>query len=159
MRTLFIVGAVVLSLLGCKQLDAFRAQSDWPPVVCSNPCVIKENSGGIIDLFAAQGRLMASTHIPVIIDGPCLSACTVFVDIDRDNVCVTNNAILGYHKSIYYKTSNFATEDNTPVIETIDYTTPGLMKYIKDHGGEPDPSSGHLLMLNAVELHQFYKAC
>src|ERR1700742_3093119 len=70
----------------------------WPPVACGNPCVIEDDGGGIIDTYAAEGRLLAAEHIPVIVDGPCMSACTVLVDMARNDVCVTTRALLGYHQ-------------------------------------------------------------
>lgn len=124
----------------------------WPAIECANPCIIEDDAGGIVDTYAAQGRLMADTDIPVIVDGPCMSACTLFIDIDRANVCVTAKALLGYHKSVYMK-------DGVPVFGDMKYATPGLNAYIKEHGGLPDPDSGHLLMLNADEARLFYKAC
>jgi hypothetical protein len=127
-------------------------QIGWPPIICGNPCVIEEDHGGVVDLYAAQGRLAAAGHVPVIVDGPCLSACTIFVDIDRANVCVTTKALLGYHKSMH------GSED-APIFGDIQYKTPGLEAYIKAQGGLPNPDSGHMLMLNSEEAKQFYKAC
>jgi hypothetical protein len=50
--------------------------------------------GRYIDRFAA---LRTSGEI-VIIDGPCLSACTMVLgDIPHDKICVTSHANLGFH--------------------------------------------------------------
>jgi hypothetical protein len=39
----------------------------------------------------------------IIIDGPCLSACTLLTGIvPRDHVCITNRAVLGFHAASYY---------------------------------------------------------
>ena len=125
----------------------------WPAIVCGNPCVIEDDGGGIVDTYAAQGRLAATGNVPVIVDGPCLSACTLFVDLDRNNVCITERVLLGYHQA---RRQN---PDGTMVFENIDYTTPGLNAYIKVHGGLPEPDKGHLLMLNFAEASQFYRPC
>jgi hypothetical protein len=39
----------------------------------------------------------------IVIDGPCLSACTLLTGIvPRDHVCVTSRAVLGFHAASYY---------------------------------------------------------
>lgn len=124
----------------------------WPPIQCGKPCVIEEDHGGIVDLYTAQANWMASMGTPVIIDGPCISACTIFADIDRANVCVTTNAVFGYHKT------QRAGPDG-PIFGPIDYTTPGLNAFIAKHGGLPDPDSGHLLMVGFEDLRHFYRPC
>ena len=126
---------------------------DWPAIRCGSPCTISDDAGGIIDTYAAQGRLMAAGHVPVIVDGPCLSACTLFVDLDRANVCLTDRALLGYHQ--WKKQNDDGTFDHGDML----YDTPGLNAYIKSHGGEPAPDSGRLLMLNVNEASKFYKRC
>jgi hypothetical protein len=136
---------ILLALLGLLTLTAATSEYPYPPLQCSNPCVISGSPGGIIDTFAAEGRQLLADKTPVIVDGPCLSACTVLVDEARANVCITRQAVLGYHKA----------SDGTD----IEYKTPGLNEYIKLHGGLPDPDSGHLLLLNFNEAKAFYTPC
>jgi hypothetical protein len=153
-KLLSIVGLVSGLLLGLTTaVPAAPTGAPWPAIECSNPCIIEDDGGGIIDLYQAQARQMAAGHTSVIVDGPCMSACTIFIDIDRNNVCLTDRALLGYHKS--------RLEDDTGKVTfgEIDYETPGLNKYIEDHGGLPDPDSGHLLMLNSYEASKFYRSC
>ena len=154
MRNLAVL-ALILALAGsAPQVVAVVGTGlDWPAIKCGSPCIISDDGGGIIDTYEAQGRLMAAGHVPVIVDGPCLSACTRFIDIDRANVCLTAHALLGYHQ---WKKPN---DDGTYEHGDMTYDTPGLNAYIKSHGGEPDPDSGHLLMLNYLEANQFYKIC
>jgi hypothetical protein len=125
----------------------------WPAIACGSPCVIENDAGGVIDAYTAQGRLYAATGVRVVVDGPCLSACTMLVDLDRANVCLTHRALLGYHQG------RRTDPDGTLVLEDLRYETPGLEAYIKSRGGEPDPMKGHLLMLNWVEASKFYKVC
>ena len=50
--------------------------------------------GPYLDRFAALGKSGQS----VIIDGPCLSACTMLLGIiPRERICVTTRARLGFH--------------------------------------------------------------
>jgi hypothetical protein len=125
----------------------------WPPIQCGRPCVIEEDHGGVIDLYSAQAEEMAGGHVPLIVDGPCFSACTIFVDIDRANACVTTNAVFGYHQSETDKTGGKS------VFGQISYQTPGLNAYIKAHGGLPTPDTGRMLMINFSQLTQFYQPC
>lgn len=153
LKILYALG--LLLLLGCllEMVDLSQRpttdQFDYPPVSCGQPCVIEFNPGGAIDLFSAQAREILAEHTRVIIDGPCLSACTLLVDIARDNVCLTSRALLGYHQ--------WSRGDGAHGLMV--YSTPGLNEYIAAHGGEPTPDSGHLLMLNFHEASRFYRAC
>src|SRR3954471_20933935 len=50
--------------------------------------------GPFLDLFA---QVRASGE-RVVIDGPCLSACTLVLStVPNDRICVTRRAILGFH--------------------------------------------------------------
>ncbi len=50
--------------------------------------------GPFLDLFE---RVRASGE-RVVIDGPCLSACTLVLSmVPNDRICVTRRAILGFH--------------------------------------------------------------
>src|SRR3954468_3823440 len=50
--------------------------------------------GPFLDLFA---RVRASGE-RVVIDGPCLSACTLVLStVPNERICVTRRAILGFH--------------------------------------------------------------
>lgn len=156
MRALLMALAILVAPIAswpCSTLLRGEATGvPWPPISCGNPCVIEDDGGGIIDLYAAQGRLLAAKHIPVIVDGPCMSACTVLVDLDRDNVCVTSRALLGYHQSIMIK-------NGVAIFGPMLYETPGLNEYIQSRGGLPTPDSGHMLLLNSVEAGRFYRQC
>jgi hypothetical protein len=148
---LLVAGVAFLSaLLFDVGLSVAQIGSNWRPISCSDPCVIQNSPGGIIDLFEAQARQLKADKTRVIVDGPCLSACTILVDITRDRVCLTQNALLGYHKS-------FNPGDNTTA--DIPYATPGLSAYINSIGGLPEPRSGRMLLLPFSEAKQFYKSC
>lgn len=149
-----IAGALLISIsVPTKTTSQQDTTPAYPPVPCSNVCVIEFNPGGIVDFFEAQGRQLAADKTTVIVDGPCMSACTILVDEDRANVCVTHRALLGYHQS------EMIDSQGDRIFHNIPYKTPGLNEYIKSHGGLPNPESGHLLMLNFSEATQFYKAC
>src|SRR5665213_953124 len=50
--------------------------------------------GQFIDMF----EHLRKSGDRVVIDGPCLSACTLVVSaVPRDRICVTRRAVLGFH--------------------------------------------------------------
>lgn len=122
----------------------------FPPVSCSDVCHITRNLGGVVPRFQEQARQVVQDGKPVIVDGLCLSACTIFVDIARDNVCLTPKALLAYHQAFIPKTRE---------VFDIEYETPGLNDYIKEHGGLPNPYTGKFLTINFEQAKQFYKPC
>ena len=60
----------------------------------------------------------------VVIDGPCLSACTLALStIPRKRICVTSKAVLGFHAP-YLVDKNGRTSHNRDVTRTIDAAYP-----------------------------------
>lgn len=118
-------------------------------VKCGKPCVIQYSAGGNVLGFRLQGQELAAQHMPVIVDGPCLSACTLLVDEARSNVCITDRAVFGYHQS-------FADGDGGRSYVPLEYKTPGLDAYLETHGGEP---KGVFLMVPFAQAKAFYQPC
>ena len=118
------------------------------------PLVIEGSGGGDVNDFQLKALDLLAKGTPVIIDGPCLSACTILVDIDRANVCITTQAIFGYHKAAQYNVLlGTKTEFN------INYETPGLNEYIKSRGGLPSPDDANLMLMTFEQAKHFYKPC
>lgn len=148
--TLFASVAILVPQLGAPDTTG----ATWPPIPCGRPCVIEGSPGGIIDLFIAEANDLKDAGTPVIVDGPCISACTLLVDIDRANVCLTTNAAFGFHQS------SFNHGDGTVEHGQVSYETPGLDAYIKAHGGEPNTdATGHILVVPFGEMKKFYRPC
>ena len=60
--------------------------------------VISSDRGGLVSDYAARFLSARNSDELVVIDGPCLSACTLVVGmVPRDNVCATPKAVLGFH--------------------------------------------------------------
>ncbi len=118
------------------------------------PLVIESSMGGSVTAFQIKALQLFAAGTPVIIDGPCMSACTLIVDVDRKNVCITTKAILGYHQA--------ATRDeNGQITETfpLNYETPGLNAYIQSRGGLPSPDAANLMLMDFNQAKQFYRPC
>jgi hypothetical protein len=59
---------------------------------------ISEDRGGQIGQYMRTFGMVRSTGEQVIIDGNCLSACTMVLGlVPRDRICATNRARLGFH--------------------------------------------------------------
>ena len=73
----------------------------------------------------------------LVIDGPCLSACTLFTGIiPHDHVCVTRRAVLGFHAASYFDDARHTlvpTRQGTQVIMRL--YPPEIRDWIERHGG------------------------
>ncbi len=59
---------------------------------------IVSSPGGAVDAHLAAFARVRQSGERVIIDGPCLSACTLVLStIPRNRICVTRRAVLGFH--------------------------------------------------------------
>lgn len=116
----------------------------------SRPMVIEDSPGGSVLEYRLLGLKLAATHTPIILDGICASACTLLIDLDRDNVCITTAAILAYHMS--YTTD----EDGTKQFHPLVYETPGLNNYIAKRGGLPKDD---VMLVPFEQAKMFYKPC
>src|SRR5713101_6945651 len=62
---------------------------------------ILASPGGQVGPFLDLFEQVRATGERVVIDGPCLSACTLVLSIVPDNrICVTRRAVLGFHAAI-----------------------------------------------------------
>jgi hypothetical protein len=108
--------------------------------------------GPFIDLFDK----VRETGERVVIDGPCLSACTLVLSIvPSERICVTRRAVLGFHaaRSIDRRGRVYAEpEASKLVLEAY----PGPVRdWIVSHGG----LNKRLLLLRGRELSAMYRSC
>jgi hypothetical protein len=92
----------------------------------------------------------------VVIDGPCMSACTLVLSIvPRERICVTRRAVLGFHaaRSIDRRGKIYAEpEASRLVLEAY----PGPVRdWIIRRGG----LTSRLLLLRGKELAAMYRPC
>src|SRR6185312_7559599 len=101
--------------------------------------------GPFIDLFDQ----VRESGERVVIDGPCLSACTLVLSlVPRDRICVTRRAILGFHaaRSIDRRGRTYAEPEASQLVLEA-YPGP-VREWIIRHGG----LTSHLLLLRGREL-------
>jgi hypothetical protein len=62
--------------------------------------IITNDPGGVIDDFQEKYTMLRRAGEKVVVDGPCLSACTlVFALVPKSHVCITPNAVFGFHSA------------------------------------------------------------
>ena len=108
--------------------------------------------GSYLDFFARVKR----SGERVVIDGPCLSACTLVLStIPRKRICVTSRAVLGFHAP-YLVDNNGRTVRNRDMTRAVNATYPaGVRAWISRHGG----LSQKVILLKGRELTALYPRC
>jgi hypothetical protein len=145
MRTAIVKGTVLATLLASLALPPARAEVR----ILASP---GGEVGPFLDLFE---RVRASGE-RVVIDGPCLSACTLVLSVvPDDRICVTRRAVLGFHaaRSIDWRGRMSAEpEASELVLETYPAAVRG---WIRRRGG----LTSRLLLLRGRELAAIYPSC
>lgn len=118
---------------------------------------ILSSTGGLVsDYLAAFARVRQSGE-RVIIDGPCLSACTLVLStIPRHRICVTRRAVLGFHapELIDRQTGRTWRAPEATRIVIASYPA-GVRAWIKKRGG----LTQKLILLRGQELTALYPRC
>jgi hypothetical protein len=108
--------------------------------------------GPFLDLFEEVNR----SGERVVIDGPCLSACTLVLSmVPSERICVTRRAVLGFHaaRSIDRRGRTYAEpEASRLVLEA--YPGP-VRSWIVQRGG----LTSRLLLLRGRELAAMFRSC
>jgi hypothetical protein len=92
----------------------------------------------------------------VVIDGPCLSACTLVLDlVPNDRICVTRRAILGFHaaRSMDRRGRTYAEPEASEVV--LAAYPAAVRDWIRRRGG----LTSRLLLLRGRELASIYPTC
>jgi hypothetical protein len=117
---------------------------------------ITGDNGGTILEYAQRFQKARDSGERVIIDGKCLSACTMIIGmVPRNHVCVTSNAVLGFHAAFR------RTETGTIVASTdatkfmMDAYPPAVRKWIKQRGG----LTTQMIYLSGSDLTAFVPSC
>jgi hypothetical protein len=108
--------------------------------------------GPFLDLFES----VRDSGERVVIDGPCLSACTLVLSLVPSNrICVTRRAVLGFHaaRSIDQRGRLYAEPEASEVV--LEAYPPPIRRWIERHGG----LSSHLLLLRGRQLAAIYPTC
>src|ERR1700744_3456644 len=126
------------------------------PVFAHAEVRILESPGGEVGPFLDLFDKLRASGERVVIDGPCLSACTLVLSVVPNNrICVTPRAVLGFHaaRSVDRRGRFYAEpEASEAVLEAY----PGPVRdWIIRRGG----LTSRLLLLRGRELASMYRRC
>ena len=108
--------------------------------------------GPFLDLFEG----VRASGERVVIDGPCLSACTLVLSVvPNDRICVTRRAVLGFHaaRSIDRRGRVYAEPEASELV--LEAYPPAVQRWIVHRGG----LTSHLLLLRGRQLAAIYPSC
>src|SRR5262245_58810495 len=117
---------------------------------------ILASPGGQVGPFIEMFDRVRESGEQVVIDGPCLSACTlVLMTIPAERICVTRRAVLGFHaaRSIDRRGRIYAEPEASRAVQEA-YPEP-VREWIARRGG----LTSRLLLLRGRELAAMYPSC
>ena len=117
---------------------------------------ILSSPGGPVTPFLNLFERVRASGERVVIDGPCLSACTLVLSmVPDDRICVTRRAVLGFHaaRSIDRRGRIYAEPEASRLVLAA-YPSP-VQSWITRRGG----LTSRLLLLKGRELAAIYPAC
>jgi len=144
MRRMFFVGAWMLA----------SALFTTTPAMAEIRII--QSPGGEVGPFLDLFEQVRESGERVVIDGPCLSACTLVLSIvPGERICVTKRAILGFHaaRSVDRRGRFYAEPEAS---DAVLQAYPGPVRaWISRHGG----LSSRLLLLKGRDLAAIYPRC
>jgi len=117
---------------------------------------IIQSPGGEVGPFLDLFEQVRESGERVVIDGPCLSACTLVLSIvPGERICVTKRAVLGFHaaRSVDRRGRFYAEPEASDAVLQA-YHGP-VRDWISRHGG----LSSRLLLLKGRDLAAIYPRC
>lgn len=118
---------------------------------------IVSDPGGEVSSYVHKFQEVRASGQRVVIDGPCLSACTLLTGlVPRDRVCVTSRAVLGFHAASYYDDASRAlvpTRSGSRLV--MSYYPAEIRSWINRHGG----LTPRLITLRGRELAAIFHTC
>jgi len=138
-----VIAAFVASIMACS--------------VASADLRIAGDPGGEVSSYIEKFESVRASGERVVIDGPCLSACTLLTAfVPRSHICVTSRAMLGFHAASYYDDASRSlvpTREGSALVMRL-YPAE-IRSWIVHHGG----LTPHLIVLRGRELSALYGAC
>ena len=114
---------------------------------------IVSSPGGAVDAYLAAFARVRQSGERVVIDGPCLSACTLVLStIPRSRICVTRRAVLGFHAPQWFYPRIGYTARAPEATRAV---TAGVRAWIKKRGGLTQKA----IYLRGRELSALYPRC
>ena len=117
---------------------------------------IVQSPGGEVEPFLKMFAKVRASGQRVVIDGPCLSACTlVLMTVPRKRICVTSKASLGFHAAWSRGYDGRSVPEPEATARVLAAYPPPVRQWIEHRGG----LNAHLLLLQGPELAAMYPTC
>jgi hypothetical protein len=117
---------------------------------------IHDDRGGRIDAYLYRFAAVRQSGQRVIVDGPCMSACTVLLGtVPKDHICVTPRASFGFHAA--WVPAARGARASSALGDRMLWANypPSVRAWITRHGG----LTNRLIYLRGSELTAMYPAC
>jgi hypothetical protein len=117
---------------------------------------IVSSPGGEVGSYLRLFAMVRQSGQRVIIDGPCLSACTLVLStVPQDRICVTRRAVLGFHaaRRLDQRGQFYAAPGETRLLAAT-YPEP-VRAWIDRNGGLTDKP----IFMRSRQLVSFYQLC
>ena len=142
-RTTLLIAAAVAATLGS-------------PPVAQAAMRITGDPGGLIVEYAQRFLHARASGEQVIIDGACLSACTLAIAmLPREQVCATSKAVLGFHAAWRPTSSGGKTTSLLATQAMMDLYPTDVRGWIGRHGG----LTPRMIFLQGRELATMVATC
>jgi hypothetical protein len=117
---------------------------------------INEDSGGLIETYVQRFSRIRDSGERIVVDGQCLSACTLVVAfVPRERICVTPNAVFGFHSAWSYDGQGGTALDRKATQSLWDMYPERIRQWIRANGGLHQ----QLIYLRGRQLAAFYPIC
>ena len=117
---------------------------------------ILASPGGEVGPFLDLFEQVRASGERVVIDGPCLSACTLVLSVvPNEHICVTRRAVLGFHaaRSIDRRGRLYSEPEASELV--LQAYPASVQGWIRRRGG----LTSRLLLLRGRELTALYPTC
>ena len=136
-----LVGAVLVALSASNATAVVR---------------ITDDVGGRIGTYVEAYSAVRSSGERVVIDGACLSACTLVLGIvPRERICVTRRARLGFHAAWHPGDNGRPVTSRGGTQLLMDVYPPHVKNWIRRRGG----LTPQMKYLSGRELASMYRTC
>jgi hypothetical protein len=117
---------------------------------------ITDDRGGNIGQYWARYMALRDSGEQVVIDGTCSSACTMVLGIvPSDRICVTPNAVLGFHAAWRPGFLGFRVANSPATRTLLSFYPAPVQQWIARNGG----LGSAMLYLSGQELFAMYREC
>jgi hypothetical protein len=117
---------------------------------------IEASPGGRIGDYLNMFMQVRDSGERVVIDGPCLSACTLVLSVvPRDRICITRRAVLGFHAAWHPDRHGRPLTHASATQLMMDTYPPGVRAWIRRKGG----LTRRTIILRGRELASMYRRC